>query len=77
MASSAKRVAAHRASLRAQGLRPIQIWVQDSSAPGFAERCRAWSLSLRNTAAEKEAMDWLEAVSDDSEWDSGGFDEKG
>ena len=31
-----KRVAAHRAKLRKRGLRPIQIWVPDTRAPGFA-----------------------------------------
>ena len=35
----AQRVAKRRAALRAQGLRPIQIWVPDSRAPGFAEEC--------------------------------------
>ena len=35
--TSAERVAKRRAALRAQGLRPIQIWVPDTRAPGFAE----------------------------------------
>ena len=35
--SSRKRVRDHRARLRAQGLRPVQIWVQDVRTPGFAE----------------------------------------
>ncbi|MCY3701329.1 MAG: antitoxin MazE family protein [Rhodospirillales bacterium] len=35
----AQRVAKRRAALRAQGLRPIQIWVPDNRAPGFAEEC--------------------------------------
>ena len=29
-----------RDKLRAAGLRPIQIWVPDTRAPGFAEECR-------------------------------------
>ena len=37
--TSAQRVAKRRAALRAQGLRPIQIWVPDTRAPGFAEEC--------------------------------------
>lgn len=36
---SAQRVEKHRAALRARGLRPIQIWVPDTRAPGFAEEC--------------------------------------
>ena len=35
--TSAERVAKRRAALRAQGLRPVQIWVPDTRAPGFAE----------------------------------------
>jgi len=61
MASSAKRVAQHRASLRAQGLKPVQIWVQDSSAPGFAELARDWSLSLRDNPEETGLTTVLEA----------------
>ena len=38
-ATSAQRVAKRRAALRAQGLRPVQIWVPDTRAPGFAEEC--------------------------------------
>ena len=37
--AGAQRVEKHRAALRAQGLRPIQIWVPDTRAPGFAEEC--------------------------------------
>jgi Protein of unknown function (DUF3018) len=57
------RVAAHRAQLRARGLRPIQIWVPDTRAPGFAEEARRQS---RLVAAEEdfdEVMDFLERVS--------------
>jgi hypothetical protein len=35
-----ERVGAHRDRLRAQGLRPIQIWVPDTRAPGFAKEVR-------------------------------------
>ena len=29
----------HRAALRKQGLRPVEIWVPDTEAPGFADEC--------------------------------------
>ena len=38
--SSSQRVQKHRAALRAQGLKPVQIWVPDVNAPGFAEEYR-------------------------------------
>jgi hypothetical protein len=34
------RVQKHRDSLRASGLRPIQIWVPDTRRPNFAKECR-------------------------------------
>ena len=39
--TSTQRVEKHRAALRAQGLRPIQIWVPGTRTPtpGFAEEC--------------------------------------
>ena len=39
-ASSASRVQKHRDALRANGLRPVQIWVPDTRRPGFAAECR-------------------------------------
>ena len=39
--SVARRVKKHRDTLRAAGFRPVQIWVPDTRAPGFAEECRA------------------------------------
>ena len=35
------RVSAHRARLRAQGLRPIQIWVPDVRTPSFKAQAQA------------------------------------
>lgn len=62
-AESRNRVARHREKLRRQGLRPIQIWVPDTSAPGFAEEARRQSLAIRDSPEDAEIMAWLEAVS--------------
>ena len=66
MASTTRaRVRAYRARLRAQGLRPIQIWVPDVNAPGFAEEAHRQS---RAVAASREAeadQAFIDAV---SEW---------
>jgi hypothetical protein len=51
--SSSRRVQKHRQVLRAAGMRPIQIWVPDTRAPGFAEECRRQSL----LAAEADKKD--------------------
>ena len=51
-----KRISEYRKRLRASGLRSIQIWVPDTRAPGFAEKCRFQSLSLMQDPAEKEVF---------------------
>jgi Protein of unknown function (DUF3018) len=38
--TSAERVKRRRDKMRAAGLRPIQIWVPDTRAVGFAAECR-------------------------------------
>jgi antidote-toxin recognition MazE-like antitoxin len=66
MANSTRaRVRAYRARLRSQGLRPIQIWVPDVSAPGFAEEARRQS---RAVAASSEAEADQAFVDSVSEW---------
>jgi hypothetical protein len=57
------RVAAHRAQLRAKGMRPIQIWVPDTRAPGFAEEARRQSRLVANEPDFDEVMDFIERVS--------------
>ncbi len=66
--SKIERVERRRAKLRAAGLRPIQIWVPDTRAPGFAEECRRQSGLIRasETAASRAEDDAWEAVS----WES-------
>ena len=49
-----ERVEAHRDRLRAQGLRPIQIWVPDTRAPGFADEARRQCL-LANASPHAES----------------------
>jgi len=62
MARSAvrSRVATHRAQLRARGLRPIQIWVPDTRAPGFAEEARRQALLVAAEEDFDEVMDFIE-----------------
>lgn len=60
--SRAERVGHRRAKLRAAGLRPVQIWVPDIRAAGFAEECRRQSRLIRDsesyaTRAEDEAWE--------------------
>ncbi|MDO8274516.1 MAG: antitoxin MazE family protein, partial [Serpentinimonas sp.] len=38
-----ERVQKYREGLRRAGLRPVQIWVPDTRAPGFAPECQRQS----------------------------------
>lgn len=67
-AAARERVRKHREALRAQGLRPIQIWVPDTRRPGFAEEARRQSLAVRNDPHEKEVFDFIDAVMEGTEW---------
>jgi hypothetical protein len=57
------KVRRHRAKLREQGLRPVQIWVPDTRSPEFvAEALRQSKLvAASEHAAEDQA--WVDAVS--------------
>lgn len=57
------RVATYRAQLRARGLRPIQIWVPDTRAPGFAAEARRQSHLVDSDGEFAEVMGFLEDVS--------------
>ena len=62
--SSRARVHAHRAELRRQGLRPIQIWVPDVRSEAFAAEARRQSRAVAHSAQEAEDQAFVDAVSD-------------
>jgi hypothetical protein len=64
--SSAKRVQAHRDRLRAQGLRPVQIWVPDRRAPEFVREAHRQSAAVAASEREPEDQAFIDAVS----WDA-------
>ncbi|HVB67053.1 MAG TPA: antitoxin MazE-like protein [Acetobacteraceae bacterium] len=61
-ASTVERVARRRAALRAAGLRPIQIWVPDRAAPGFAAEARRQSALIAAQPAPRAEDDAWEAA---------------
>ena len=64
--TTAQRVEKRRAALRAQGLRPIQIWVPDTRAPGFAEECaRQAAIVDAANRADPELMRFMDAAAAD------------
>ena len=58
--ADASRWAAHRAEMRASGLRLIEIWVPDTSAPGFAQEARRQSLLVAAENGFDDIMDFIE-----------------
>lgn len=68
--TGAERVRRRRDKLRAAGLRPVQIWVPDTRAAGFAAECARQMQVIRDAeTAEGRAEDeaWFE-VSDKTGW---------
>lgn len=62
-----ERVSAHRARMRAQGLRPVQIWVPDVRSPQFAAEAHRQSERVAAADRASDDLDFVEALSDD--WD--------
>ena len=62
-----KRVRSYRERLRAQGLRPVQIWVPDVRSPEFAAEAhrQAAAVAASEHAADDQAF--IDAVSLDEE----------
>ena len=58
--ADASRRAAHRAEMRASGLRLIEIWVPDTNAPGFAQEARRQSLLVAAENGFDDIMDFIE-----------------
>ena len=65
--SSRDKVRKHRARLRAQGLRPIQIWVPDVRSPAFKAEARRQSRLVAALPGEEDTMDFIESIADWSE----------
>jgi len=61
--TSRDKVRAHRARLRRQGLRPIQIWVPDVRSPGFAAQAHRQSLAVAASRQAREDQEFIDAVS--------------
>ncbi len=61
---SRQKVQAHRDRLRAQGLRPIQIWVPDTTAPRFAAEAHRQSLAVATSPQAADDQAFIDATTD-------------
>ncbi len=70
MSSPAKRkatrtkVQAHRARLRAQGLRPVQLWVMDTRTKEFATEAHRQSLAVARSEHERDDQAFVDSISE-------------
>jgi hypothetical protein len=67
MASTRDRVRQYRQRLRQQGLRPIQIWVPDVTAPEFVREAHRQSALVAASDQDRDDQAFVDAVS--SDWD--------
>ena len=58
------KVRRHRARLRARGLRPLQVWVPDTRAPGFAEEARRQSQAVAASEHAEADQAFIDAISE-------------
>jgi hypothetical protein len=61
--SSRDKVRSHRERLRAQGLRPVQIWVPDVRARSFINAARRQSKAVAASKRAKTDQRFIDAVS--------------
>lgn len=66
-ASGRRRVREHRERLRAQGLRPIQIWVPDVRTAEFRSEAHRQSLAVARSSEEATDQAFIDAVSVESD----------
>ena len=62
---SQPKVRQHRERLRAQGLRPIQIWVPDVRSPSFRSEAHRQSLAIAGSSHARDDQAFIDSV---SEW---------
>ena len=58
------KVQEHRDRLRAQGLRPIQIWVPDVRSPAFRSEAHRQSAAIAASAHAVDDQAFIDAVAD-------------
>ena len=58
----------YRAAQKRRGMKLVRLWVPDPKAPGFRREASRQAELLRDASEEREALDFIEAVTD---WNGG------
>ena len=69
-AATRLKVREHRQRLRAQGMRPIQIWVPDVRSPEFSAEARRQSQLVAQSAQEPDIQALIDSL---AEWPNDDF----
>lgn len=64
---SRKRVREHRRRLRAQGLRPVQIWVPDVRSPEFTREAHRQAAAVAASVRAQDDQAFIDAISLDND----------
>lgn len=64
----ALRMRRYRSRLRAEGLKPAQVWVYDTKAPGFEDEAKRQSLLASQMAGEQEMLKFMAHAFDSTGW---------
>ena len=64
---SRDKIRAHRARLRKQGLRPVQIWVSDVRSKAFARAAHRQSMAVAKSPHAGDDQAFVDAI---SAWDA-------
>lgn len=67
--SSRDKVQSYRQRMRANGLRPVQIWVPDTRSAAFAAEAHRQSLAVARSRHADEDQAFIDAVSEDEAGD--------
>lgn len=65
--SNRRRVREHRRRLRAQGLRPVQIWVPDVRSPEFTREAHRQAASVAVSRRAQDDQGFIDALSLDDD----------
>lgn len=60
---SREKVRSHRVRLRAQGLRPVQMWVPDVRSKAVARAAHRQSLAVGNSPHARDDQAFVDAIS--------------
>lgn len=62
--TSRVKVQAHRARLRAQGMRPVQMWVPDVRSDAFRVAAHRQSLAVARSKHAQDDQAFIDSISD-------------